>query len=162
MLSAAPLVWRRQPEARFVFVGPRTNYSRHLFRQDMDARIIEIDAIDLQEKTDVIAACNVLCVPSTQESFGGVYTEAWSLGKPVIGTGIPAVREVISDGEDGLLVNQAAAAIADGILQLVDNPTLAAVMGQHGRAKVAARFSWPRLAALTESAYEQVLGRSRA
>jgi glycosyltransferase involved in cell wall biosynthesis len=162
MLAAAPLVWRRRPEVRFVFVGPRTPYSRRLFRHVSDARILELDAVDLPAKTDALAACTVLCVPSTQESFGGVYTEAWSLGKPVIGTGIPAVREVISEGEDGLLVGQVAASIADGILQLVDNPSSAADMGQRGRAKLAARFSWPRLAALTESVYDQVLGHSRA
>ena len=158
MLAAAPAVWRRRPDARFVFVGPRTPYSRRIFRQVSDARILELDAVDLQAKTDALAACSVLCVPSSQESFGGVYTEAWSLGKPVVGAGIPAVREVISDGQDGLLVRQEAGAVADSLLQLLDHPSVAAEMGQRGREKVEARYSWPRLAQLTELAYQQVLG----
>jgi glycosyltransferase involved in cell wall biosynthesis len=162
ILSSAPAVWRHRPETWFVFVGPRTNYSRSLFKQVTDRRVIELDAVSLQDKTDAMAACTVLCVPSVQESFGGVYTEAWSLRKPVIGTDIPAVREVVSDGWDGLLVRQEAANIADGLIQLLDNPTLADEMGQRGRGKVEARFSWPRLAALTESVYESVLGRRMA
>src|SRR5664279_1240090 len=77
ILSAAPLVWRRRPEARFVFVGPRTNYSLSLFKHLTDRRILELEAVSLQDKTDALGACTVLCVPSSQESFGGVYTEAW-------------------------------------------------------------------------------------
>jgi glycosyltransferase involved in cell wall biosynthesis len=96
-------------------------------------------------------------VPSTQESFGGVYTEAWSLGKPVIGADIPAVREVIAHGEDGLLVPQDAGAIASALTQLLSNTGLREQMGQRGQAKVAARYSWPRLAALTEEVYARAM-----
>ena len=162
LLAAAPLVWRRFPEAHFVFIGPRTSYSRRLFGSQTDSRLLELDTVSLQEKTDALAACTVLCVPSAQESFGGVYTEAWSLGKPVIGCAIPAVCEVISDGWDGVLVRREANAVADALMQILDDETLAAQMGQRGREKVAARFSWPRLAALTEAAYETVLGRRAA
>jgi glycosyltransferase involved in cell wall biosynthesis len=56
-----------------------------------DPRILELGSVDLQTKTDALEACTLLCLPSTQESFGGVYTEAWSFKKPVIGCDIPAV-----------------------------------------------------------------------
>jgi glycosyltransferase involved in cell wall biosynthesis len=158
LLQAAPMVWRRFPEAKFVFVGPRTQYSLRIFQAISDPRILELDAVDLQTKTDALAACSLLCVPSMQESFGGVYTEAWSLGKPVIGARIPAVQEVITDGQDGLVVHQEAGAVADSLLQLLDHPSLAAEMGRRGCEKVAARYSWARLAQLTELAYQQVLG----
>jgi glycosyltransferase involved in cell wall biosynthesis len=158
LAAAAPLVWRRLPEVCFAFVGPRTTFSRRLFSTLRDARLLELDAVSLQEKTDALAACDVLCVPSTQESFGGVYTEAWSLSKPVVAADIPALREVISDGQDGLLVRPQAAAIAEGLSQLLEHPALATEMGRRGREKVEARFSWPRLAALTEAVYERVLG----
>jgi glycosyltransferase involved in cell wall biosynthesis len=157
LLAAAPSVWRQQPEARFVFVGPRTNYSRSLFKHVTDRRILELDAVSLQEKTDALAACTVLCVPSTQESFGGVYTEAWSLGKPVVAADIPAVREVIADGQDGLLVRPEAAALAEALGQLLEHSGIATQMGQRGREKVEARFTWPRLAALTEAVYRRLL-----
>ena len=157
LMAAAPLVWSAEPEARFVFVGPRTTYSIKLFGEQRDRRILELDALDLQDKTNVLAACDVLCVPSTQESFGGVYTEAWSLGKPVIGADIPAVREVIAQGEDGLLVPQEATAIAAALKELLSNASLRGQMGQRGQAKVEASYSWPRLAALTEQVYTRAL-----
>jgi glycosyltransferase involved in cell wall biosynthesis len=158
VLKAAPLVWARFPETRFLFIGPRTPYSRRLFAGVRDARIVELDAVGLQDKTDALAACDVFCLPSTQESFGGVFTEAWSLGKPVIGGDIPAVRTVIEEGQDGLLAPQQPGAIAAHILELLAHPTLRIEMGQRGQRKVNARYTWPRLAEQTEAVYERVLG----
>jgi glycosyltransferase involved in cell wall biosynthesis len=158
LLDAARIVWQRVPEACFVFVGPRTRYSRRLFSSVSDRRVLELDQVDLQSKTDALAACAMLCVPSTQESFGGVYTEAWSLGKPVIAADTPVSREVIADGGDGCLVPPVPEPIADRIVQFLRDTALAQRLGANGKAKVKARFSWPRLAALTEAIYRQVVG----
>lgn len=152
LLAAVPHV----PEARFVFIGPRTSYSRRLFARVREPRVLELDAVDVQTKTDAFAACDVFCLPSTQESFGGVFTEAWSLGKPVVGADIPAVREVIAEGEDGFCVPARPAALAERLRYLLDHAEMRAAMGERGRAKVAARFSWPRLAELTAAVYQSV------
>lgn len=158
LLNAAPIVWRRFPEARFAFVGPRTTYSRYLFARSTDNRVVEVDEVDLQEKTDALAACDILCVPSSQESFGGVFTEAWSLGKPVVGCDIPAVRQVIDNGWDGILVEQSPGAIADALVCLLESRSLLVDMGRRGKAKVESQFTWPRLAMKTEAVYRLVLG----
>jgi glycosyltransferase involved in cell wall biosynthesis len=151
--EAASLVWRTYPDARFAFVGPRTDHSRRLFARETDPRIHEADAVDLQEKTDALAACDVLCLPSTQESFGGTFTEAWSLGRPVLGADIPAVREVVDDGTDGFLVSPTPAAIAERLVRLLSDPVLRRQMGDAGRAKVDRLYSWPLLARKTEEVY---------
>ena len=161
LLRAADLVWQRHPDARFAFVGPRTAYSRRLFSAAQDRRLLELDTVDLQEKTDALAACNVLCVPSTQESFGGVYTEAWSLSKPVVAADIPALRGVIDDGCDGLLAPAEPGAIAERLRDLLDKPALAHQFGRAGLAKVQARYTWPRLTQLTEQVYRRVLAGAR-
>jgi glycosyltransferase involved in cell wall biosynthesis len=157
LLSAAQIVWQRIPEARFVFIGPRTDYSIKLFRTINDSRVCELGSVSLQEKTDALAACTLLCVPSSQESFGGVYTEAWSFGKPVIGCPIPAVSELFEDGVDGCLVEQEPACIADRILGLISEPSLAHDMGIAGQFKVQERYTWEKLSNLTEQAYYNVL-----
>jgi glycosyltransferase involved in cell wall biosynthesis len=155
LLRATQLVWQRLPEVRFAFVGPRTAYSRRLFASVCDARILELDTVSLQEKTDALAACDVLCVPSSQESFGGVFTEAWSFGKPVIGCNIPAVAEVIADGVDGYLVSQEPAQIAERICHLLLHPTQAQTVGAAGQRKVKAHYTWQQIAERTEQAYRR-------
>ena len=158
VLQAAPRVWKKFPNAKFAFIGRAVGRSEEAYQVHNDPRIVRLGEVCLQEKTDALAACTVMCVPSTQESFGGVYTEGWNLGKPVIGCNIPAVSEVITDGQDGLLVAQEPEAIADAICQLLASPSLATAMGEAGRKKVQDRYSWERLAALTERAYIEVLG----
>lgn len=156
VLEAAPRVWRIVPELNFVFAGPTVRQSERVFKHYSDPRIHRLGTVDLQTKTDVLAACDLLCVPSSQESFGGVYTEAWSFGKPVIGGKAPAIADVIADGEDGFLVSQDPAEIADRIIYLLDHPLEAASMGRAGKAKVEANYTWPQIAEKTMRVYEQV------
>lgn len=162
LLDAAPIVWARCPEARFVFVGPRTPYSAKLFAAHRDPRLVEIDRVSAVEKNAALAAATVLCVPSSQESFGGVFVEAWTFGKPVVGGDIPTVREVISVGEDGFVARQNGEEIADRLLALLENPSLAATMGAAGRRKAATRYSWSHLAERTLAGYERALATHRA
>ncbi|OGO15142.1 MAG: glycosyl transferase family 1 [Chloroflexi bacterium RBG_16_48_8] len=160
VLRAAKIVWERFPEVHFVFIGPPVGDSERHFAQGKDRRVHRLGIVGLQEKTHALSACDILCVPSTQESFGGIYSEAWSFGKPVIGCPIPAVQEVISDGEDGLLVRQEEHDIADKLEFLLSHPSEAEKYGQAGKQKVISRFSWDHIASLTEQAYMKILGRS--
>ncbi|HEY9858211.1 MAG TPA: glycosyltransferase family 4 protein, partial [Candidatus Obscuribacterales bacterium] len=156
VLQAANLVWQKVPDAHFVFIGPAVKQSERDF-QDTDARIHRLGKVDLQEKTNALAACTLLCVPSSQESFGGVYTEAWTFGKPVIGCSIPAVAEVIEDGVNGYLVEQSPSQIASRICDLLLNPAIAAEMGLVGQHKVEDRYTWQQIATRTERVYKRVL-----
>jgi glycosyltransferase involved in cell wall biosynthesis len=157
LTAAAKLVWAKSPEAHFVFIGPRTPFSEKFFAHQKDPRLIELGTVDLQQKTEALAACTMLCLPSTQESFGGVFTEAWMMGKPVIGADIPAISEVIDNEVNGYLLQPKAEIIAERICYLLDNPALAQQMGQAGRAKTLQQYSWGKLAQKTEAVYTQVL-----
>jgi len=158
LLGAAPLVWAKCREARFLFVGPRTAYSRRLFAAQRDARIIETGTLSLEEKTSALAACTVLALPSRQESFGGVFTEAWSFDKPVIGGRIPAIESVIADGEDGFTCPHQPPALAERLVALLSDPALATRMGRAGHDKVRRHYTWPVLARKTHDVYREVLG----
>lgn len=157
LAAAAQLIWKKRPETHFLFLGPRTPFSERFFARSIDPRLIEWGAVDLQQKTDALATCTLLCLPSTQESFGGVYTEAWLFGKPVIGADIPAIREVIDEGVNGYLVQATAEAIAERILYLLENPAVAQQLGHAGRAKTLQQYNWECLAQKMEEVYTTAL-----
>jgi glycosyltransferase involved in cell wall biosynthesis len=157
VIESAHLVWQNVPDAHFVFIGPGAGRSEQIFQALHDPRIRRLGKVDLQTKTDALAACSLLCVPSSQESFGGVYVEAWSMGKPVIGCKIPAVSEVITDEVDGYLVEQRSEQIADRIKFLLLNQTHAQNMGETGQTKVLEKYTWPKLATLTEQIYRKTI-----
>jgi glycosyltransferase involved in cell wall biosynthesis len=159
LMGAARKVWDSHPEIAFVIIGPRTADSRRLFRSLHEPRVVELGTVSLQEKTDALAACTLLCQPSTQESFGAVFIEAWLMGKPVVGSDIPAVSEVITSGVDGIVAQPTADSLAEAILHILDRPVEAREMAARGREKALAHFTWEALAHKTEEAYGRALGR---
>ena len=153
LLEAAPLVWDRHPDVHFIFAGPRTPRSKELFRGVRDSRIIELGTVSEDDKINLLGGCDIFCLPSTGESFGIVYLEAWSLRKPVIAVETEISKCVINHGNDGLLVNQEASSIADAICTLVEDTAMRNTLGENGYAKVVSRFSWERVSSIIEDAY---------
>jgi glycosyltransferase involved in cell wall biosynthesis len=159
MLLAMPLVWAKYPQVRFAFLGPRTPDSQKMFRAIRDPRVIEKDRVPEAEKQSALAQCAVFCLPSRQESFGSVFTEAWMFGKPVIGGNIPALAELISDGVDGSLVGESPQALAQAVLALLQDPEKARRMGEAGRKKVSEKYTWDAVVKSVEGVYTQLLNR---
>lgn len=157
VLEAAKTVWKSAPDTHFVFVGPAVGSSEQAFKENPDRRIHRLGSLDLQEKTNALAAAYLLCVPSTQESFGGVYTEAWCFKKPVIGGNIASIADVIDEGENGYLAHQDPQEIAEKITYLLTHPVLAQEMGEQGYCKVHQHYTWERIAHAAEMAYQRVL-----
>lgn len=56
-----------------------------------------------EELAEMYANCDVFVAPSRYESFGLIFIEAMSHGKPVIGTNVGGIPEIIYDGENGHL-----------------------------------------------------------
>ena len=160
VLEAARSVWQRHGDVHFVFIGPQTAYSKRLFSGYNDPRIHNLGCVDLAAKTAALAACEFLCLPSMQESFGGVFVEAWSLGKAVIGGRIPPIACVVDEGRDGLLSSQNPGELAAAMNELLDNPSHAQTLGEAGRQKVAARYAWPQLGRQTIGIYQTLLSQA--
>jgi len=153
MVQAAPLIWSQAPEARLVFIGPRTAESERFFALHQDPRIVELPAVDALEKSSALAACDVFCMPSVQESLGVVYLEAWSFRKPVIAADIHITREVIAEGQDGLLVEQEPQAIARATVRLLQDEGFRQRLGEKGHQKVRRKYDWAHLIDRMEALY---------
>jgi glycosyltransferase involved in cell wall biosynthesis len=142
LLQAAEPIWKKFPEARIVFVGPRTAESEKEFAQVKDPRIIELGAVALEEKCQALAACDLFILPSSQESFGGVYVEAWMYKKPVVGGRIAAIADVIDEGKNGLLTEQDPEEIASQAIEFLSNPEKSRLFGEAGYKKAVETYSW--------------------
>jgi len=163
LLDAAETVWREHPDTRFVFIGIDGFYSTFFddFARYRDERILDIECASEAVKAAALDACDVFAMPSRHETFGLGYLEAWVHERPVIGGDIPSLRDVISDGVDGLLVRQRAPEVAAAILRLLADPALRAEMGRAGQAKVRERWEWDLVIDRVEEAYDVALS-SRA
>lgn len=160
LLDATETVWRTHPDTRFVFIGLPGFYSTFFddFQRYADERILHLENASGAKKDDALAACDLFAMPSRHETFGLGYLEAWLHAKPVIGGDIPALRDVIDQGRDGLLVRQRPAEVADAVLRLLDDPATARAMGERGRQKVATRWNWDAVMDRVETAYAIAAG----
>ena len=160
LLDATETVWRTHPDTRFVFIGLPGFYSTFFddFQRYADDRVLHLENATASEKDDALEACTMFAMPSRHETFGLGYLEAWLHGRPVIGGDIPALRDVIDDGADGIVVRQRADEVARAIMRLIDDPVAAAAMGDRGRAKVAERWSWEAVMDRVEAAHAVAVG----
>jgi glycosyltransferase involved in cell wall biosynthesis len=162
LLAAVEAVRAMGNPVELVYIGPETGFSRRFFGQRARPGVHVLGKVDEQTKWDALEAAMVLCLPSRHEALGRVFLEAWSKSKPVIGARVPAVSEVISEAETGLLVDPGSRdQLAQAIRRLLLDPDLAARLGARGAQEVATRFSWERVIDGLERAYDVVVARVR-
>ena len=98
------------------------------------------------------------CVVLTSDSEGMPVTliEAAMAGVPAVTTDVGSAREVVLDGVTGLVVAPEAAAVADGILRLLD-PNLRNLMGAAALARANTEFNTQRLIADHAALYDRLI-----
>jgi glycosyltransferase involved in cell wall biosynthesis len=102
----------------------------------------------------VLAAADVVVVPSRQEGLGVAALEAMAAGKPVIASRVGGLAEVLIDGESGILVPaEDAGALASALARLMDDPALRTRLGAAGQVRVTARFGLAAMAEGTLACY---------
>jgi alpha-maltose-1-phosphate synthase len=106
----------------------------------------------------ILSHATVFACPSLYEPLGIVNLEAMACGAAVVASRVGGIPEVVDDGQTGLLVPPGdPAALADAIGSLIAEPARARLMGQRGRARVAAEFSWGAIAAQTAALYRDLV-----
>jgi len=113
----------------------------------LDGRGVEVlGKVSDDRKHEVLSGSDVLCAPSLGgESFGMVLTEAFAAGTPVVASNIAGYRDVVRDGEDGVLVPRGdATELAEALRDLWHDPSRRAAMSA-AAARTAQRYAWPRV-----------------
>jgi glycosyltransferase involved in cell wall biosynthesis len=149
LIKAFVSAFKNNNRLQLVIAGFETEYLKELKNivQHLDAEIKSkihfLISITEQEKINLYHAIDILVLPSVNESFGMVFLEAWSCKKPVIGTAIGAIRSVIDNEEDGLLMQpHNATDLSDKIIYLANNKLLRDKMGEKGYQKVIQNYTW--------------------
>jgi glycosyltransferase involved in cell wall biosynthesis len=92
------------------------------------------------------AAFDVFVLPSGNEGTPVTAIEALAGGCPVVATRVGGVPDVVTDGEDGFLVEPGdIEALAERLARLANDPALRAAMGGAGRDRMRSRYAVDRL-----------------
>jgi len=164
LIRAFPYIVEAIPNVRLLVVGAYSKEDKEPFvryaRMHHLNGIHFVGRVSRQDLPRYYKTCDVFCAPSTGfESFGIVLLEAMAAGKPIVATNIPGYRGVLDHGREGWLVEpENERALADAIIQLLQNPALRQQMGANGRQK-AASYDWPIIARQILDVYEELIQR---
>lgn len=110
------------------------------------------------EAVALYSSAEVFTSPSIYEPFGIVNLEAMACGTPVVSTKVGGIKDVVSDGKTGILVNpRNPEEVAEAVNKLLADKELAKNMGEKGRRRVEKEFSWERIAERTLALYKSIL-----
>jgi glycosyltransferase involved in cell wall biosynthesis len=157
LLAAAVIVLLKRPCARFLIAGRGPEEAR--LAESVDRMGLSGKVLLLGHRSDplrVMKALDVYVQSSWGEGMGSVLIEAAACGVPVAATRAGGIPEVVEHEATGLLVApRSPEALADAILELLQDPEKARGLAEEGRRRLP-RFGLTRMADDMEKIYDSL------
>jgi len=117
--------------------------------------------VDERKKIELLKSSHVLVLPSSTEGFGIAVIEAMAARTSVLATDIPALRELVEDGENGLLfkprdINE----LKTKLELLLKDKGLQDKFSRGGHDLVGREFTWDRVAERVEEVHNDLINRA--
>lgn len=146
LLRSIPTVVAAFPEARYLIVGGKPDQIEKLCLLAQELHIAEyvrfVGLRPLAEMPLYMAMADILLSPRSKGTNTPLklYTYLRS-GKPILATAIYSQTQVLTS-ETAMLVSPTAEALAQGALELLQNPQLATALGERGQQFAEEHYSW--------------------
>lgn len=166
-VEAARLVRERGIAARFALVGDSDPGNPAAVPEVQLRRWAQSGAVEWwgrrQDMPEVFAAASLVCLPTYYgEGIPKVLIEAAAAGRAIVTSDWPGCREIVTDGDNGVLVApRDVDALADALARLLVDPTARAEMGARGRRRVQDRFTDRHVVDETLAVYRGLLEKAR-
>jgi glycosyltransferase involved in cell wall biosynthesis len=161
-VSAAQILRSETTHARFALVGqPDPMNPTSIGQAEIDEwtqkGIVEWFGW-CDDMPSVLAQTQIVCLPSYNEGMPKALLEAAASGCAIVTTDIPGCRDIVQDGETGLLVPpRDAAALVSALRTLIRRPELRARLGEAARRRAEADFSVEKVNAAIFNVYSELL-----
>jgi glycosyltransferase involved in cell wall biosynthesis len=163
LIHAIPKVLKHVPDAYFVFAGAGdfTPYMKLLKQENVPtSSFLNLGYVDSADMPKLYNLSSVYAAPSFEDSLGIRILEAMSCGKAVVASQVGGVPEIISSGQNGILVPPGdSEKLAEEIVNLLEDDNLRRKLAQAGREIVLNKFSSETMARQTAKLYENILHR---
>ena len=158
-IASEPIIAAACPQARFVIAGRGEDLGRyHAMMVHPDRFEVLNRYIPRDEVSRLFQQASVVVLPYIEASQSGVISLAYAFGKPVVGTAVGGIPEVIDDGETGLLVPpRDSKALAEAVISLLQDEERRCRMGERALEKAVKEMSWATVACQTIEVYRHVM-----
>jgi phosphatidylinositol alpha-mannosyltransferase len=146
LLKAFLEIKSQMPNTRLIICGPGTRLRKRYEQWVKDVRLPDViftGMVHYEEQPSYYRTADIFCAPATsRESFGLILLEAMATGRPIVATNIEGFANVVTDGEEGLLVPPMnSRALATALLTLLKDKEKRLQMGQKGII-TARKYNW--------------------
>lgn len=137
-------------DVALVLIGPDSDWYRRWRPEQRGAlRTIDLGRASEADKLRLLAAADVLALPSRFEAFGIVFLEAWAARTPVVASDFGPIPTVLGDG--GLVPPVGdTAALATALARVLDDEELSRNLVRAGRERLETIYHWDTIASLVE------------
>jgi glycosyltransferase involved in cell wall biosynthesis len=157
LIEAFSRLRERRPGARLLIVGSGQLEQTLRAQAEASAPGAVVFAGARSDIPAIMAASDVVVLCSDREPFGKVLLEAMAAAKPVIGTAVDGIPEVIADGQTGILVPPGDCfALTGAMEELLADRELAASMGRAGRVRAHELFDIHKSAGRLQEIYTEL------
>ncbi len=152
LVKAMPAILKNHKQARLILVGDGPTYwtlrvySRYLL---LDHAIRFPGSVVGQPMSELIAAADIIAVPSRESTPWWPIQAAWAAGRPVVATH-QAAPGLLEHEHDSLLVYPVEQSVVWGVERLLYDEKLGLTLGKKGRQKLEERFGWNDVAGQIE------------
>lgn len=128
----------------------------YIEKKRLEKYIVLLGDIPHKDMHKYYQIADIVVLPSLMEATSLAGLEAMSCEKPLVGSDVGGIPEIIEDGKTGYLVEaKNEDALACAILKLLRNPQHIDLMGKNARKKVEKEFSWNIIADKTIKVYKE-------
>lgn len=142
--------------------GQKEELERYIVELGCDTRVCLVGVLSGESKREALCSAACLVLPSYAEGLPMAILEGMACGLPIIATSVGAVPEVITNGQEGFLIEPGdVPALAERMLRISSDPDLRKRMGQAARRRVEAEYSLDGMIGRIMDVYCEVLGWER-
>lgn len=161
-LEAARIVCEVMPRVHFLIVGDGP------LRSELEDRARQLGLLSnsvqflgsRQDVAELLAALDIFVLSSEREGLPVSMLEAMAASKPIIVTSVGGIPEVIQNGYNGILVSpHNPSALANAIMDLIENNATREAIAQQGYQTVNTRFSAMAVSRQIASLYDNLLAK---
>jgi glycosyltransferase involved in cell wall biosynthesis len=162
LLKAAKIVSRKAKNVKFLLVGDGPLKAK-IMKLASDLGLLGkfvrfTGPLKREEVAKILGRASVFVFPSLREGLPLSVLEAMACGTPVVGSDVPGIKDLVVNGENGLLVPaRNPKMLAEALLTLLNEVELRKEMGRKARRLVVAEYSWDSVISKIEKVYYEAI-----
>ncbi|MDT8782466.1 MAG: glycosyltransferase family 4 protein [Candidatus Bathyarchaeota archaeon] len=161
LIEALSIIKEKIPDVKLLLSGDGVLISKmhHMVKlAGLQKNVKFLGCVTLESIPILVNSCSVYVLPSLKEGMPYALLEAMACGKPVVGSDIPGIKDIIVNNQNGILVPpKNPQAIAHAVLLLLKDEKLRLKIGENARKTIFNDYQWNLIINKVEKVYSEAL-----